>query len=76
MGTPFYLSPEVCEDKPYNAKSDIWSLGIILYEMCAFQHPFHADSTPELMLKIINGKYKRIPMIYSKELSTTIKRCL
>ena len=61
VGTPFYLSPEVCEDKPYNSKSDIWSLGIILYEICALRHPFHAETPPELMVKIIKGKYERIP---------------
>ena len=40
VGTPYYLSPELCENKPYNHKSDIWSLGCILYEMCTFRHPF------------------------------------
>jgi NIMA (never in mitosis gene a)-related kinase len=42
VGTPYYLSPEVCEDRPYNDRSDIWSLGCILYEICALKHPFEA----------------------------------
>jgi NIMA (never in mitosis gene a)-related kinase len=44
VGTPYYLSPEVCEDRPYNAKSDIWSLGCILYELCCLKHPFEANN--------------------------------
>ena len=34
-GTPYYASPEVWSDKPYNNKSDIWSVGCVLFEMCA-----------------------------------------
>lgn len=44
VGTPYYLSPEVCEDRPYNSKSDIWSLGCILYELCTLKHPFEAKN--------------------------------
>ena len=42
VGTPYYLSPELCEEKPYNHKSDIWSLGCVLYELCTLKHPFEA----------------------------------
>jgi NIMA (never in mitosis gene a)-related kinase len=42
VGTPYYLSPELCEEKPYNHKSDIWSLGCVLYELCTFRYPFEA----------------------------------
>ncbi len=44
MGTPYYLSPELCEDKPYNEKSDVWALGVVLYECCTQRHPFDADN--------------------------------
>ena len=44
VGTPYYLSPELCEEKPYNNKSDIWSLGCVLYEMCTLRHPFEAQN--------------------------------
>lgn len=72
VGTPYYLSPEVCEDKPYNHKWDIWSLGCILYEIWSLKHPFEAKTQAELMIKIIKGKYKRIPKTYSKHLSDMI----
>ncbi|XP_053236538.1 serine/threonine-protein kinase Nek5 isoform X3 [Podarcis raffonei] len=39
VGTPYYLSPEICENKPYNNKTDIWSLGCVLYELCTLKHP-------------------------------------
>jgi NIMA (never in mitosis gene a)-related kinase len=66
VGTPYYLSPEVCEDRPYNNKSDIWSLGCILYELCSLVHPFEAKNQAALLLKIIRGKYESIPKIYSR----------
>lgn len=42
VGTPYYLSPELCKNEPYNNKSDIWALGCIIYECCTFTHPFLA----------------------------------
>lgn len=41
-GTPYYCSPEVWKDKPYDSKSDIWSVGCVLYEMCTLNPPFRA----------------------------------
>ena len=57
VGTPYYLSPELCLKKPYNYKSDIWSLGCILYEMMYLKHAFEADSIGELVLNILQGNY-------------------
>ena len=76
VGTPYYLSPEVCEDRPYNSKSDIWALGCVLYEMCALKHPFYAATQAELLLKIIKGRYESLPKGYSKELSEMVHSCL
>lgn len=39
-GTPLYASPELCENAPYNEKTDIWSLGVVLYELAALTPPF------------------------------------
>jgi NIMA (never in mitosis gene a)-related kinase len=44
VGTPYYLSPELCEDQPYNEKSDVWALGCLLYEMCTLKPPFDAKN--------------------------------
>lgn len=76
VGTPFYLSPEMCEEKPYNDKSDMWALGCILYEMCTFKHPFEAKNQGALIVKIIKGKYQPIPSMYSKELVLMVDQCL
>ena len=40
VGTPYYLSPEICENREYDHKSDVWSLGCVLYELCSGAHPF------------------------------------
>ena len=48
VGTPAYLSPELCEHQKYNSKSDIWALGCVLYEICTFQHAFEGSSFPGL----------------------------
>lgn len=65
VGTPYYLSPELCEEKPYNHKSDIWSLGCVLYELCTFKHPFEAKNQGSLIMKIVKGQYIPISSKYS-----------
>lgn len=54
MGTLFYISPEVCKGDPFNTKTDIWSLGCILYEMCTNRKPFDGLSDENLKTKITN----------------------
>ena len=72
IGTPYYLSPELCEEKPYNNKSDIWALGCILYELCTFNHPFSAKSQASLILKILKEHPQPIGKEYSMELQNII----
>ena len=72
IGTPYYLSPEICQEKPYNDKSDVWALGCILYELCTFKHPFDAKSQGALILKIMNNTPENINNTYSKDLCNLI----
>jgi serine/threonine protein kinase len=72
LGTPFYMSPEQLQQLEYNEKSDIWSLGCILYEMCALAPPFHAENQLSLALKIKSGVFKPLPGRYSEELKRTV----
>lgn len=76
VGTPFYLSPEIVENRPYNYKSDIWSLGILLYEMCCLEPPFNGSSLHSLALNIVRGAYNPIPKKYSSKLSLLLKKLL
>ncbi|KAL8617037.1 hypothetical protein ACOMHN_014208 [Nucella lapillus] len=68
IGTPYYLSPEVVENKPYNNKSDIWSLGCVLYELTTLKYAFEAGNMKNLVLKIIRGSYMPVPNQYSYDL--------
>ena len=76
IGTPYYLSPEICQEKPYNDKSDVWALGCILYELCTFKHPFDAKSQGALILKIMNNTPESINNIYSSEIKNLISLLL
>jgi len=75
-GTPYYASPEVWKDKPYDNKSDIWSLGCVLYEMITLLPPFRANSMQGLANKVTKGIYDPIPSRYTHDLSQMVKSCL
>ncbi len=72
IGTPYYLSPEICNNKKYNHKSDVWALGVLLYELCTFKHPFDSEGKTTLILKIINEPYEPINYDLSIELKNLI----
>ena len=75
-GTPYYASPEIWLDKPYDIKSDIWSLGCVIYEMITLRPPFQADDMKGLYKKVVKGTYPKIPNTYSVELSNVISSLL
>jgi NIMA (never in mitosis gene a)-related kinase 1/4/5 len=68
-GTPFYASPEMWQEVKYDTKSDIWSLGCVLYEALALRLPFRAKNIDGLRTKVLEGGYESIPAIYSSEIS-------
>ena len=76
IGTPYYLSPEIVMNKPYSFKSDIWSLGVLLYEMMSLKMPFDAVSLPMLTLKIMKGDYPPPPSNYSNDLRNLVSLLL
>merc|ERR1719401_2755236 len=76
IGTPFYLSPEICKEKLYSFASDIWALGVILFELASLRVPFEAQNIPTLVKKITSGSVPQIPEAYSTELRKIISRLL
>ncbi|KAI0708947.1 kinase-like protein [Cerioporus squamosus] len=77
VGTPYYMSPELMQEKAYDSKSDIWSLGCLIYELCALKPPFHEAKThAELSILIRNGRVPPLPKGYSPALTTVIKSML
>ena len=71
-GTPYYASPEIWKDQPYDYKSDIWSVGCIIYEICKLRPPFTGTSLRNLYENISKGVYEPIPSIYSRDMSKFI----
>uniref|UniRef100_G1MUL9 non-specific serine/threonine protein kinase n=1 Tax=Meleagris gallopavo TaxID=9103 RepID=G1MUL9_MELGA len=74
IGTPYYLSPEICQNRPYNNKSDIWALGCVLYEMCTLKHAFEAGNMKNLVLKIISGSFPPVSTHYSYDLRNLLSQ--
>ncbi|TIB86889.1 kinase-like protein [Wallemia mellicola] len=77
VGTPYYMSPELMKDMPYDHKSDIWSLGCVVYELACLNPPFYEAKTHgQLQEKILQGRIPRLSRFYSPMLDDMIRRML
>ncbi|KAM3146133.1 hypothetical protein pb186bvf_001790 [Paramecium bursaria] len=76
VGTPYYMSPEVCENKPYTYKSDVWALGCVLYELCNLTHAFKSNNLLGLVNRIVKDQVTDIKNHYSRELNELVQKLL
>ncbi|XP_045165597.1 serine/threonine-protein kinase Nek1-like [Mercenaria mercenaria] len=75
-GSPYYMSPEIFSCKPYDSKSDIWALGVIVYEMATLERPFDAMLMHQLVFKIVHGGLPNMPTGYKPELTELLKQIM
>ena len=76
VGTPYSMSPEVCENRPYSYASDIWAIGCVLYEMCVLKHAFDSNNLLGLVWKIVQESYPPIADLYSQDLRELVSAML
>lgn len=76
-GTIVYSSPEIVQSEPYSAKADIWSLGCVLYELCALEAAFPGTNPLTIAKKIVECDYAPLDTSrYSAELVGFVGRCM
>ncbi|KAG5483391.1 hypothetical protein LSCM1_04939 [Leishmania martiniquensis] len=76
VGTPYYLSPELILEQPYDHRSDVWALGVVLYELLTLKHPFNAKDMKGLLQRILAVQYDPLPTLYRAELRDIVARML
>lgn len=76
VGTPLYMSPELCQQNTYAKKSDIWALGCVFYEICALKPPFFSPNLLSLITKITKDEPEPIPGCYSSQVQELISSML
>lgn len=76
IGTPYYLSPEVCQGQTYSWPADVWAMGIVLYEMCVLDIPFSDPAIEGLVRKILGATIPALPHMYSRFIDDLCKEML
>ncbi|GBG72721.1 hypothetical protein CBR_g12290 [Chara braunii] len=76
VGTPLYFSPELCEGKPYNHKTDVWAFGCLVFELATGRPPFEATNQIALAKKIVGEQTPPLPQKYSAELQFVVHKML
>ncbi len=79
VGTPYYMAPEAWEGKPLDAQADIWSLGVMLFEMLTGQVPFGGDTGAAVMNKVLTTQVQDLKKLRANlpaNLTQIIKRML
>ncbi len=75
-GTPAYMAPEQLRGLPADARSDVWALGVVLYELAAGKRPFQGNTGFELSSAIFSQAPPPLPSAISRALQAVIERCL
>ncbi len=75
-GTLHYIAPEILRGMPADARSDIWSFGVVLYEMVAGDRPFNGQTGFELSSEILMKPVPQLPEQVTPGLEAVISRCL
>lgn len=63
LGTPYYMAPELWQRRPYNSKIDMWSLGVVAYELITLTHPFKGRTYSEICASVLSGTYASVQSI-------------